>query len=271
MTEAGVKGMGLSRGEIDALGLRLHRALETRVPIDPLIVDHPDLSIADAYRIQLAMASHRIAAGQRVIGKKIGVTSKVVMEMLKVDQPDFGHLLSGMAYADGAAISASQFIAPRAEGEIAFVMARDVIGPGLTNADLIQAIDHVAPCFEIVDSRVRDWNISIGDTVADNGSSGAFVLGDGIASPNAVDLRTIGMVLEKNGEVIGTGAGAAAMGHPLNCLTWLANTLGAFGIPLKAGEVILSGSLSIMFPVKAGDSISMTLGGLGGCRARFID
>lgn len=263
--------MSLSKEKIEALGLKLHQALESRTAVDPLIVEHPELSIADAYAVQLAMVSHRIAAGQRVVGKKIGVTSKVVMDMLKVNQPDFGHLLSGMSYADGAAISASQFISPRAEGEIAFVMARDVMGPGLTNAEVLQAVSHVMPCFEIVDSRIRDWKISIGDTIADNGSAGAFVLGDRMAAPADVDLRNIGMVLEKNGEVIGTGAGAAAMGHPLTCLTWLANTLGAFGIPLKAGEVILSGSLSIMFPVKAGDSISMTLGGLGSCRARFTE
>jgi 2-oxopent-4-enoate/cis-2-oxohex-4-enoate hydratase len=262
--------MSLDNVQIGRLGASLHHALQSVTAIDPLILQYPALTVADAYAVQLAMVSHRIAAGQRVVGKKIGVTSKAVMEMLKVDQPDFGHLLSGMAHADGASISASQFIAPRAEGEIAFVMARDVIGPGLTNADLLRSISHVMPCFEIVDSRIRDWKISIADTVADNGSSGAFVLGDGMAEPGAVDLRNIGMVLEKNGEIIATGAGAAAMGHPLTCVTWLANQLGAFGIPLKAGEVILSGSLSIMFPVAAGDSISMTLGGLGSCRARFV-
>lgn len=260
----------LSNEQVEGMGAELHRALVEAAPIDPLIRRHPDLSIEDAYRVQLAMVGHRLRAGQRVVGKKIGVTSKVVMEMLKVDQPDFGHLLSGMAYPDAAAIPLSGFIAPRAEGEVAFVMARDVLGPGLTNADLLAAIDAAMPCFEIVDSRIRDWKISIADTIADNGSSGAFVLGDRMLPPEALDLRTIGMVLEKNGEVIGTGAGAAALGHPVNCVTWLANKLGEFGIPLKAGEVILSGSLSIMFPVKAGDNIAMTLCGLGGCRARFV-
>jgi 2-oxopent-4-enoate/cis-2-oxohex-4-enoate hydratase len=262
--------MNLLKEQIDELGLRLHRALESVTPIDPLVDLYPDLSIEDAYAVQMAAVSHRIAAGQRVVGKKIGVTSKVVMDMLKVTQPDFGHLLSGMAYSDGASISVGQFIAPRAEGEIAFVMANDVVGPGLTNADLLRNISHVMPCFEIVDSRIRDWKISISDTIADNGSSGAYVLGDQMVAPGALDLRNIGMVLEKNGEIIGTGAGAAAMGHPLSCVTWLANQLGAFGIPLKAGEVILSGSLSIMFPVAAGDSIQMTLGDLGSCRARFV-
>jgi 2-oxopent-4-enoate/cis-2-oxohex-4-enoate hydratase len=262
--------MRLTKEQIAQLGGQLHQAWAQAQAIDPLIQSHPGMTIEDAYAVQLAMVQHRIDAGQRVVGKKIGVTSRVVMDMLKVNQPDFGHLLSGMAYDDGAAISTAQFISPRAEGEIAFVMAKDVMGPGLTNADILQAIDYVMPCFEIVDSRVRDWKISIADTVADNGSSGAFVLGDAMAKPAEVDLRDIGMVLEKNGEVIGTGAGAAAMGHPLTCVTWLANTLGQFGIPLKAGEVILSGSLSIMFPVAAGDNITMTLNGIGSCRARFV-
>jgi len=260
----------LTKQEIRQLGAELHRALVSVTPIDPLVLRYPDLSIEDAYAVQLAMVSHRIAAGQRVVGKKIGVTSKVVMEMLKVNQPDFGHLLSGMAYSDGATISLSEFISPRAEGEVAFVMERDIQGPGLTNADVLRSIAYAMPCFEIVDSRIRDWKITIADTIADNGSSGAFVLGDRMVPPAALDLRNIGMVLERNGEIVGTGAGAAALGHPLNCVTWLANKLGEFGIPLKAGEVILSGSLSIMFPVKPGDSITMTLCGLGSCRARFV-
>ncbi len=261
--------MTLTSENIQDLGAELHRAWAGATAIDPLIQRYPDLSITDAYAVQLAMVAHRIDAGQRVVGKKIGVTSKVVMEMLKVNQPDFGHLLSDMAHADGAAISLARFIAPRAEGEIAFVMASDVLGPGLTNAEVLRHIDCVMPCLEIVDSRIRDWQISIADTIADNGSSGAFVLGDRQAHPAALDLRNIGMVLQKNGEIVGTGAGAAAMGHPLTCVTWLANQLGTFGIPLQAGEVILSGSLSIMFPVQPGDSIDMTLSGLGSCRARF--
>ncbi|WP_267929697.1 fumarylacetoacetate hydrolase family protein [Paraburkholderia sp. ZP32-5] len=267
--------MTIGQSRIDALGERLHRALETVTPIDPLTHEDPSLSVSDAYAIQRAMVAHRIAAGQRVVGKKIGITSRAVMDMLGVEQPDFGVLLSGMAYEDGAAISASRFISPRAEGEIAFVMARDISGPGLSRDDLRASIAYAVPCFEIVDSRIRDWKITIADTVADNGSSGAFVLGDAIAPLNsphhALDLRCAGMVLEKNGQIVGTGAGAAALGDPLTCVTWLANQLGEFGIGLKAGEVILSGSLSIMFPVAAGDSISMTISGLGTCRARFVE
>ena len=132
------------------------------------------------------------------------------------------------------------------------------------------ATEGVMACFEIVDSRIRDWKIKIQDTVADNASCGVFVLGDRLVDPRDVDLNTCGMILEKNGEIVATGAGAAALGAPVNAVAWLANTLGRLGIPLKAGEVILSGSLAIMVPVKAGDSLRVTIGGIGGCSVRFV-
>jgi 2-oxopent-4-enoate/cis-2-oxohex-4-enoate hydratase len=175
-----------------------------------------------------------------------------------------------MAFKDGDTVSLKNSLMPRGEGEIAFVMKHDVTGPGLSNADLLHATECVMPCFELVDSRIRDWKIKIQDTVADNASSFAFVLGDAAADPRRIDLVNIGMTLEKNGEPIGTGTGAATMGHPLTAMTWLANTLGRFGITLRAGEVILSGSLSIMFPVAPGDSIRMRLDGVGTCSARFV-
>jgi 2-oxopent-4-enoate/cis-2-oxohex-4-enoate hydratase len=205
-----------------------------------------------------------------MVGKKIGVTSKVVMDMLDVRQPDFGHLLSGMVYPDGAAIAAETLIAPKAEGEIAFVLKEDLQGPGVTNADVLRATACVLPCFEIVDSRIRDWKISIQDTVADNASSGVFVLGDAAVDPRDIDLGTVGMTLEKNGEVVATGAGAAALGHPANAVAWLANTLGRLGIGLKKGEVILSGSLAAMVPVRAGDHLRISLGGIGSAGVRFV-
>jgi 2-oxopent-4-enoate/cis-2-oxohex-4-enoate hydratase len=251
------------------LGDELYEAWKSASMVDPISDREPGLSIDDAYRVQLQVIERRIAAGERVVGKKIGVTSKAVMNLLKVDQPDFGHLLSGMAFNDGDTISLAQAIQPKGEGEIAFVLKHDLAGPGLTNADVLRATECVMPCFELVDSRIRDWKIKITDTVADNGSSYAFVLGDRAVDPRRIDLTTVGMTLEKNGEIIGTGAGAATMGNPVNAVTWLANKLGEFGIPLKAGEVILSGSLSIMFPVAAGDSIRMSLGGIGSCSARF--
>lgn len=260
----------MKREQILDIAAGLHHALAAREAIAPLTESHPNLSIEDAYGIQLAMVQHRLDAGERVIGKKIGVTSRVVMDMLNVRQPDFGHLLSGMVYGDGAAIAADTLIAPKAEGEIAFVLKEDLEGPGVTNADVLRATAYVLPCFEIVDSRIRDWKIRIQDTVADNASSGVFVLGDAAVDPRGLDLSTVGMTLEKNGEIVATGAGAAALGHPANAVAWLANTLGRLGMGLKKGEVILSGSLAAMVPVKAGDQLRISLGGIGSAGVRFI-
>lgn len=254
---------------INQLGDELYEALSSRKVVDPLTNRHPDITIEDAYQVQQRMISHRLAAGERVVGKKIGVTSKAVMSMLGVWQPDFGYLLDGMIYNEGEAIPMDRLIQPKAEGEIAFVMKKRLMGPGVSAADVLAATEGVMACFEIVDSRIRDWKIKIQDTVADNASCGVFVLGDALVDPRRVDLLTCGMVLEKNGEIVGTGAGAAALGSPVNAVAWLANTLGRLGIALEAGEVVLSGSLAAMFPVKAGDSLRVAIGGIGGCSVRF--
>ncbi|MHB1668411.1 MAG: 2-oxopent-4-enoate hydratase [Thiomonas sp.] len=251
------------------LGDELYSALNARNTLEPLTDRRPDMTIEDAYRVQQRVVGRRLDAGEAVVGKKIGVTSKAVMDMLGVYQPDFGYLLSGMVYGEGQTIALDTLIQPKAEGEIAFILKKDLIGPGITNAEVLAATECVMPCFEIVDSRIRDWKIKIQDTVADNASCGVFVLGDRAVSPRAVDLSTCGMVLEKNGEVIGTGAGAAALGSPVNAVAWLANTLGRLGIPLKAGEVILSGALAAMAVVKPGDNFRVSIGGIGSCSVRF--
>ena len=254
---------------ITQLGDELYQALITRSVIDPLTARHPELTVEHAYRIQQRMIERRVEAGERIIGKKIGVTSRAVMNMLGVYQPDFGYMLDGMIYNEGASVPIDTLIQPKAEGEIAFILKKDLMGPGVTNAEVLAATECVMPCFEIVDSRIRDWKIKIGDTVADNASCGVFVLGDQAVDPRKIDLSLCGMVLERNGEIIATGAGAAALGSPVNAVAWLANTMGAHGIPLKAGEVILSGALAAMFPAKAGDSFRVSIGGLGGCSVRF--
>ncbi|SBP89755.1 2-keto-4-pentenoate hydratase [Thiomonas delicata] len=251
------------------LGDELYSALNARNTLEPLTDRCPDMTIEDAYRVQQRVVGRRLDAGETVVGKKIGVTSKAVMDMLGVYQPDFGYLLSGMVYGEGQTIALDTLIQPKAEGEIAFILKKDLIGPGITNAEVLAATECVMPCFEIVDSRIRDWKIKIQDTVADNASCGVFVLGDRAVSARAVDLSTCGMVLEKNGEIIGTGAGAAALGSPVNAVAWLANTLGRLGIPLKAGEVILSGALAAMAVVKPGDNFRVSIGGIGSCSVRF--
>jgi 2-oxopent-4-enoate/cis-2-oxohex-4-enoate hydratase len=251
-------------------GDELYQALLDRQPVEPLTDREPDITIDDAYRIQLRFIKRRLDAGETVVGKKIGVTSQVVMDMLKVDQPDFGQLLSGMVVQEGEAIRVDTMIAPKAEAEVAFVLKSDLQGPGVTAADVLRATAFVMPCFEIVDSRIKDWKIKIQDTVADNASCGVLVLGGTRRDPRELDLALAGMVLEKNGEVVSTATGAAVQGSPVNAVAWLANTLGRLGITLKAGEVILSGSQSPLVPVKAGDSLHCSVGGLGSTSVRFI-
>ncbi len=254
----------LSPETVASLGDALFDALTTRTAIAPLTDSYPDLTIEEAYRIQQRMIERRLAApGERVIGKKIGVTSQAVMDMLDVRQPDFGFLLASMNLPEGEPLPMDRLIAPRAEGEIAFILKEDLQGPGITAEQVIAATEYVLPCFEIVDSRIRDWKIRIQDTVADNASCGMLVVGAAIADPRQIDLGLAGMTVVRNGEIVGTGAGAAALGHPANAVAWLANTMGALGIPLKAGEIILSGALSALVPLAPGDVLAMTIGGIG--------
>jgi 2-oxopent-4-enoate/cis-2-oxohex-4-enoate hydratase len=256
--------------KIHQYGDELYQALRQVKPVEPLTSREPDITIDDAYQIQLRLMALRLEDGERVIGKKIGLTSKSVQQMLGVGQPDFGHLTSAMVYGDGASVPVSKLLQPRAEGEIAFILKYDLCGPGITNADVLRATEAVMPCFEIVDSRIRDWKIKIQDTVADNASSGLFVLGDKAVDPRKLDLSLCGMILEKNGEVMHTGAGAAALGSPVNCVAWLANTLGQLGITLKAGEVILSGALAPMVPAIPGDNMRTSIGGIGSASVLFV-
>ncbi|HEY8089474.1 MAG TPA: fumarylacetoacetate hydrolase family protein [Polyangiaceae bacterium] len=260
----------MTPGEAEHLGDELYQALRTRRTVPPITERCPGVSIDDAYRISLRMLRRREADGERVVGKKIGVTSEAVQRMLGVYQPDFGFLTDAMMFPDGAAIPVGDLlIQPRAEGEIAFVLARDLHGPGVTEADVLAATRCVRPCFEIVDSRIRDWKIRIEDTVADNASSGVFVLGPEEVDPRAVDLPACRIAVEKNGAPLSEGVGAAALGSPAACVAWLANTLSRFGIALRAGEIVLSGSLVPLEPVRPGDTLSLRLEGLGGASVAF--
>jgi 2-oxopent-4-enoate/cis-2-oxohex-4-enoate hydratase len=260
----------MEQAQITQLGDELYTALSTGKTVSPLTSRGFDITIEDAYHIQQRMLSRRLEKGEKVIGKKIGVTSAAVMNMLGVHQPDFGYLLDGMVYNEGESIPMDTLIQPKADGEIAFLMKKDLMGPGVTAADVLAATAGVMACFEIVDSRITDWKIKIQDTVADNASCGVFVLGDKLVDISQVDLALCGMVLEKNGEIVVTGAGAATMGHPVNAMVWLANTLGRLGIPLKAGDIVLSGAMGAMVPVVKGDSLRVTIGGIGGCSVRFV-
>ena len=259
----------MDNNKIEQYGDELYEAFVARRAVPPLLSREPDISIEDAYRIQQRFVARRLEAGETVVGKKIGATSKPVQDFLGVYQPDFGILTSGMVYQEGDTIDLGGLIQPKAEAELAFVLKHDLKGPGITAMDVIHATDYVLPCFEIVDSRITNWQIKIQDTVADNASCGVYVLGKTKGDPRKLDLTLAGMVLEKNGELVSTGVGAAVQGSPANAVAWLANTLGELGIPFKAGEVILSGSQSALVPVVDGDELVCTVGGLGSCRVKF--
>jgi 2-oxopent-4-enoate/cis-2-oxohex-4-enoate hydratase len=262
----------MHKDQIKELGDELYQALRTQSPIGPLTERESDITIEDAYHISLRMVSQRVSLdGERVVGKKIGVTSKPVQDMLKVFQPDFGFLTDKMECDDGASITiAGNMIQPRAEGEIAFRLKQDLVGPGVTEQDVLDATATIMPCFEIVDSRIRDWNIKIQDTIADNASCGVYVLGKNEVDPRDFDLPNLKMTIFKNDDFNSEGMGSAVQGNPLTAVAWLANTLGEFGIPFKAGEIILSGSLVPLIPVVAGDEMSLVIEGIGGCHCKFV-
>jgi len=254
---------------ISRCGDELYAAWSARATLAPLLERFPDIATADAYAIQQRFIARRLQAGETIIGKKIGVTSKPVQDMLGVYEPDFGQLTSGMLCTEASGVDLNQMIQPKAEAELAFVLERDLQGPGITATDVIRATAYVSPCFEIVDSRIRDWKIKIQDTVADNASCGVFMLGEARGDPRKLDLQLAGMALQRNGALHSTSVGAAVQGSPINAVVWLANTLGRLGLPFKAGEIILSGSQSPLLPVTDGDELVCTIGGLGPCRARF--
>lgn len=250
-----------------AWGDALYTCLRERTVIDPLTTQDPSITLDDAYHVSRRILERRLADGETLVGKKIGVTSPAVQNMLNVHQPDFGYLTDVMQFSGEMPIS-KLLIQPRAEGEIAFILKDDLVGPGITAEDALAAIESAHACFEIVDSRVRDWKIKIQDTIADNASSGLFVMGPPV-SPDGIDFVNVPMVVTKNGQELSRGKGSAALGSPLNCVAWLANTLGAYGIPLKKGEIILSGSLVPLEPVQAGDHMHVHIEGIGSTEVLF--
>ena len=255
-------------------GRELYEALRARRTVAPLSGRDASLTVDDAYAISLDFLSRRLQDGERVVGKKIGVTSKAVQDMLGVHQPDFGFLTDVMHVEGDIDVDAHRLIAPRAEAEIAFILKDSLNGPGVTAADVIAATEAIAPCFEIVDSRIDDWKIGIVDTVADNASCGVFVVGAARLDPRGLDLPSLHVAVAQNGSALSEGYGHAVQGDPAQAVAWLANTLGAYGVTLDAGDIILSGSLVPLAPAKKGDIFEMILGDgrrtLGHCVARFV-
>jgi 2-keto-4-pentenoate hydratase len=226
---------------------------------------------AGAYAVQAINTQHWLAAGRRIVGRKVGLTARAVQAQLGVDQPDCGVLFADMAIADGGRLVPARVLQPKAEAEVAIVLARDLDDPHATADIVAAATDHAVAAIEIVDSRIADWAISFADTVADNGSSAFFVLGGDKRPLAGLDLYTCGMVLEVDGALASLGAGAACLGHPLNAAAWLVRTLAAAGEPLRAGDVMLTGALGPMVAIAPGDHVRAVIGGLGTCSFTYGD
>ena len=254
---------------IEQLAVELLEAERKRIPVAPITKRFDTLTVVDSYHIQLEMVKRRLQEGQTIIGKKVGLTSKAMQNMLGVNEPDYGHLFDDMKVENGATVNIDTMISPKIEAEIGFILKEDLSGPNLTFFDVLMATKFVVPTIEIIDSRIEDWKIKLVDTVADNGSSSKVVVGDTYASLDQIDLRTNAMLLYKNQELIATGAGAAALGHPANAVAWLGNKLSEFDISLKSGELILPGALSAAVVVESGDRITAEFGAIGSVSVQF--
>jgi 2-keto-4-pentenoate hydratase len=247
----------------------LYRAQEDRAPIAPLTDTWEGVDVTAAYEVQLRNIARRLDAGDAVRGHKVGLSAKAMQQMLGVDEPDYGHLLDSMFLWESDAVDVSRFLQPRAEIEVAFVLGRTLAGPGVTVADAIRATDFVLPSIEVVDSRVADWKIKLPDTIADNASSGAVVLGGSPTKLTDIDVRLIGATLRCNGELRETGASGAVLGNPAVAVAWLANKVAAFGVTLEAGHVVMPGSCTRMIPVAAGDVVTAEFDQLGSVSVGF--
>ncbi len=259
-----------SQADLTKAAEMLRTSHETGVPCGALhdFIAPDDLEAG--YAIQEINTSHWLSKGRRLVGRKTGLTAKAVQKQLGVDQPDFGMLYADMALADGQDVSLDQLMQPKIEGEIAFILKNDLDQEQMTVTDVVRAIDYAVAAIEIVDSRIENWNIKIMDTVADNASSGMYVLGSDPRSLSDINLRHCGMVIEHKGEPVSTGAGAACLGNPLNATLWLAQTMVKVGRPLKAGDTILSGALGPMVAVDGPGVYELRISGLGSVRASFV-
>ncbi|HEY9081273.1 2-keto-4-pentenoate hydratase [Magnetovibrio sp.] len=247
----------------------LYQAHKAKTPCDPIRDLLEDGDVDGAYAVQETNTRRWLAEGRKLVGRKIGLTSVAVQQQLGVDQPDYGMLFADMAIAEGEEMPLGALLQPKAEAEVAFVIGKDLTDEQMTLSDLISAVEYALPALEIVDSRVADWNIRILDTVADNASSGLYVLGAQPVKLDGLDLRTCGMVMSLYGEPVSTGVGAACLGHPLNAALWLAKTMARVGRPLSAGDQIMSGALGPMVTASPGDVLEARIEGLGSVRAAF--
>lgn len=261
--------MSIDTKVVESTAASLRQAAESGVAIAPVRDALAEGGIRAAYAVQQANTNFYLKQGRRLIGRKIGLTSKSVQKQLGVDSPDFGMLYADMALYDGEDVALGRVMQPKVEAEVALVLAKDLTSPMVSLAEVIAAVAYAVPAIEIVGSRIENWNIKLLDTVADNASSGLFVLGGEPKKLDGLDLRLCGMVMERRGEPVSVGAGAACLGNPLNAAVWLARTMVEVGNPLKAGDVIMTGALGPMVTVAPGDVIDTRIGGLGSVRAVF--
>ena len=251
------------------LAADLAEAERTRVPMSPLTAAHPEIDVVDAYEIQLINIRRRVADGATVVGHKVGLSSEAMQSMMGVDEPDYGHLLADMEVFEDTPVPAAQYLYPRVEVEVGFILADDLPGAGCTEDDVLAATAAFAPAIELIDSRITDWKIALCDTIADNASSAGYVLGSQRVSPKDIDIRAIDAVLTRNGEVVAEGRSDAVLGNPVTAVAWLARKVDSFGVRLKAGDIVLPGSCTRAIDVRPGDSFVADFAGLGSVRLSF--
>ncbi|WP_046321044.1 2-keto-4-pentenoate hydratase [Mycobacterium sp. UM_Kg1] len=253
----------------EELAAELAQAERSRVPMAPLTAAQPGIDVVDAYEIQLINIRQRIAEGARVVGHKVGLSSAAMQQMMGVDEPDYGHLLNEMQVFEDSPVKASNYLYPRVEVEVAFILAKDLPGADCTEEDVLAATEAFAPAIELIDSRIRDWKIKLCDTIADNASSAGFVLGKQRVKPGDIDIKNIDASLIKNGEVVAEGRSDAVLGNPVTAVAWLARKVESFGVRLKAGDIVLPGTATRAIDVHAGDDCVAEFSGLGSVRLVF--
>jgi 2-keto-4-pentenoate hydratase len=253
----------------DELAADLAQAERSREPIAPLTSAHPDIDVVDAYEIQLINIRQRIAEGARILGHKVGLSSKAMQQMMGVDEPDYGHLLDEMQVFEDTPVQAGRYLYPRVEVEVGFILSADLPGAGCTEDDVLAATEALVPSIELIDTRITDWKIALCDTIADNASSAGFVLGKARVSPGDIDVKTIDAVLTRNGEVIAEGRSDAVLGNPVTAVAWLARKVESFGVRLRKGDVVLPGSCTRAIDARAGDEFVADFTGLGSVHLSF--
>ncbi|BAX94636.1 2-keto-4-pentenoate hydratase [Mycobacterium shigaense] len=259
----------LSVATRDELAAELAQAERSREPMAPLTSAHPDIDVVDAYEIQLINIRQRVAEGARVLGHKVGLSSKAMQQMMGVDEPDYGHLLDEMQVFEDVPVQTKRYLYPRVEVEVGFILAEDLPGSGCTEDDVLAATEALVPSIELIDTRITDWKIALCDTIADNASSAGFVLGEARVSPADVDVKAIDAVLTRNGEVIAEGRSDAVLGNPVTAVAWLARKVESFGVRLRKGDVVLPGSCTRAIDARPGDEFVAEFAGLGSVRLSF--